>query len=146
MELKENDLIQIGLNKFTVKSVRDITFTHTEDKKTYYTYILSSGDKNITDSSIYYLDDKNITFQLTKRVFVNIEKDNIIIESKKHAILSHNVGIFMDHGEHKDVNEYALDGGSNKIISMELHSLPNNVNLLHINRKILLEEIKKIKK
>lgn len=141
MKLKKNDKIKIDNEKFTVTEVRDINFTHDENNKTYYTYLLKAENENITHASIDYISDSDITFHLTEKVNSEIKEKEILIENETYKILSHDVGIFMDYGEHKDVHEYKLESNLGEL--SELHVLPDNTQILYLNKKIMPDDIKK---
>lgn len=139
MKLKENDKIEINSVEFLIKEVRDINFTHDKNNRTYFTYLLSSKNKNITDASLDYISDNNIIFHLTKKVDSEIKENKVLIDSDSYEILNHEVGIFMDYGEHKDVHEYKLKSKKDELL--ELHILPNNTQILYLNKKITSNEV-----
>jgi len=143
MKFKENDKIEIDNEIFSVSSVHKTKFTHTKTKKTYYTYALKSKNKNITQSSLDYISDNNLIFHLTKKVKSIIEKNKIFADSIYYEILSHETCIFMDYGEEKEVEEYKLKGNFDGIIPSELHILPDNTQILYLNKKIAICNINK---
>jgi len=139
MKFKKSQKLEIDGEIFTVTSIRDINFTHDENNKTYYTYLLSSENENITNASINYISDDKVIFHLTKKVKSIIKEKEVLIKNETYKILIHNVGIFMDYGEHKDVHEYKLKSNLGELC--ELHILPDNAQILYLNKKITLDDV-----